>query len=303
MPIEIPPLSRRAFMASSLAAASSLLIPDALHAAGEPVDPHRFALLSDTHIAADLAAVLRGVTMAEHLRKAVADVAALSPRPAAAFINGDLAFGKGLVEDYSALLDVLAPLRRAALPLYVGLGNHDHRDNFRTALPQHDRVGSAVDARQACVVESPRANWFLLDSLDKTNEVPGTIGVAQLKWLADQLARRADKPALVMVHHNPDREDPTRGGLTDTVALLDLLHAHRNAKALFYGHSHQWSIREENGLHLVNLPAVAYVFQEGMPSGWVDVRLSENGATLELRCVDPAHKQHGEKHDLTWRAA
>ena len=35
-----------------------------------------------------------------------------------------------------------------------------------------------------------------------------------------------------------------------------------------------------------------------MPSGWVDMHLTDGGATLELRCIDVTHKQHGEKHDL-----
>jgi hypothetical protein len=31
------------------------------------------------------------------------------------------------------------------------------------------------------------------------------------------------------------------------------------------------------------------------------VKLAQDGATLELRCIDPAHKQHGETHNLEWR--
>src|SRR4051794_35525217 len=98
MPIYLPPLSRRRFLAGSLAAASGLALGRALRAAGEGAsqpDPHRFALLSDVHIAADPAAVLRKVTMAENLKKAVAEVTALSPLPANSAINGDLALGTG----------------------------------------------------------------------------------------------------------------------------------------------------------------------------------------------------------------
>jgi hypothetical protein len=61
-------------------------------------------------------------------------------------------------------------------------------------------------------------------------------------------------------------------------------------------------VKEQDGLHLVNLPAVAYAFQDGYPIGWVDWRLSDSGAKLELRCVDPAHPQQGEKHELAWRS-
>jgi 3',5'-cyclic-AMP phosphodiesterase len=305
MPLYLPPISRRRFLTGSIAAASAIALGDTLWgAANQPPserDPHRFALLSDVHIAADPAAVLRKVTMAEHLKKVAAEVAGLSPLPAWGVINGDLAMGTGEAGDYATLLDLLKPLRAAGLPVHLALGNHDRRDRFRAALPQSDRADTPLKDREAYLIESPRANWFVLDSLGETNKVPGTVGDQQRKWLADGLDARKDNPAIVMVHHNPDREDPTRGGLTDTVALLELLASRKQAKALIFGHTHHWSFAEENGLHLINLPAVAYVFQEGDPSGWTDVKLTDAGASFKLRCVDPAHKKHGEKHELKWR--
>ena len=305
MPVHLPPLSRRAFLAGSLATVSGLLLGDSAWGADErgAADPHRFALLSDVHVAANRAAIQRNVVMADHLAGVVAEVAALSPRPAAAAVDGDLALGTGEAGDYAVLLDLLKPLRAAGVPVHLALGNHDHRDRFRAALPAPERRATPIKEKHAYVVESPRANWFILDSLDQTNAVPGTLGETQLRWLAEGIDARKDKPALVVVHHNPDPEDPTRGGLTDTFPLLELIKSRRQAKALFYGHTHRWSVRQDEGPYLVNLPAVAYVFREGDPSGWVDVRLTETGATLELRCVDPAHKQHGEKHELRWRDA
>jgi 3',5'-cyclic AMP phosphodiesterase CpdA len=301
MPLYLPPISRRTFVLGSVAAA--ILGPRGARGADErpPADADRLALLSDTHVAADRAAVMRGVTVAEHLAKVVAEVAAVSPRPAAALVNGDLALGLGEAGDYATLLELVKPLREAGLPLHLTLGNHDHREHFRAAVPEGQRDKPAVADREAYAVESPRADWFVLDSLRKTNEVGGAVGEAQLHWLAEQLDARKDKPALVMVHHNPDEEDPTRGGLADTKALLDLLAPRKQVKALFFGHTHAWSLREREGLHLVNLPPVAYVFQAGLPSGWVDMKMAEGGATLQLRCVDASHRQHGEKHELKWR--
>ena len=304
MPIHLPPLSRRQFLAGAAAAGSALLLPNALRAADDkaPADPHRFALLSDTHVAADRAAVMRGVTMARNLESVIASLAALSAPPAAAFVNGDLALGEGFAGDYATLVDLLAPLRAAGTSILLGLGNHDHRDRFRAALPEAQRKTSVPD-HQSARVESPRADWYVLDSLRETNEVAGALGDAQLKWLAESLDARPGKPAIVMVHHNPDDKAPHGGGLADTPELLALLTPRKQAKALVFGHTHAWSVREENGLHLINLPPTAYIFAEGMPNGWVDARLTESGCTLELRCLDPNHRQHGEKHDLKWRAA
>ena len=51
-------------------------------------------------------------------------------------------------------------------------------------------------------------------------------------------------------------------GLSDSEGLLAAVWPRRNVKALFYGHTHKWSFRKDpaSGLHLVNLPAVAYAF-------------------------------------------
>jgi 3',5'-cyclic AMP phosphodiesterase CpdA len=301
MPITLPPLSRRQFLARSAAAASALAQGPLLRGADvSRADADRFALLSDIHIAADRAKVSRMANMADHLVAAVKEVAALSPRPVAGFINGDLAFGTGESGDYATMLELLRPLREAGLPLHLTLGNHDHRQRFLAAVPAEQVDKSPVADRVACLVESPRANWYVLDSLKQTNETPGVVGEEQLKWLSGALDERASKPAIVMVHHNPDL-DPTHKALTDTAALLEVLTPRKHVKALLFGHTHAWSVKEQDGLHLVNLPAVAYAFQDGYPVGWVDWHFTDDGAQLELRCVGPAHPQQGEKHGLKWR--
>jgi hypothetical protein len=128
------------------------------------------------------------------------------------------------------------------------------------------------------------------------------LGEGQLRWLAHELDRRDDRPALIVLHHNPDtREKPS--GLTDTQALMDVVAPRKHVKAVIFGHTHAWShVVRNDGLHLVNLPPTAYVFVKDMPNGWVDAQLGERGMTLELRCLDAKHRQHGEKKTLNWRA-
>ena len=91
-------------------------------------------------------------------------------------------------------------------------------------------------------------------------------------------------------------------GLKDTLPLLDIIRPRKQLKAYIYGHTHHWSVeRDGSGIHLVNLPPVGYVFREGEPSGWVHANLTASGMTLELRCVDPSHKAHGQRFHLDWR--
>ena len=196
-------------------------------------------------------------------------------------------------------VNTLQPLRKAGVPVHMAMGNHDQRANFWKAFSPAEGAKMLVDQRQVSIVPSPRANWFVLDSLDVTNKTPGVCGEKQLAWLSQALDQHAEKPAIVMVHHNPDeREQPS--GLVDTAALYAALESRKHVKALFFGHTHNWSVTERKGLHLINLPPTAYVFGEGKPNGWVDVQLLEGGMKLQLHCLDANHALHKKTHDLRW---
>ena len=106
----------------------------------------------------------------------------------------------------------------------------------------------------------------------------------------------------MLVHHNPGQVDNS-SGLQDTQALLDVLRPRKQVKAWIYGHTHLWEVKQdESGIHLVNLPPVAYVFKAGNPSGWVHATLARDGMKLELRSLDAKHPAHGQVVDLKWRA-
>ncbi len=107
-----------------------------------------------------------------------------------------------------------------------------------------------------------------------------------------------------MAHHTPQFEPPADGkpwgGLKDTREFFELLGDHRHVKAFLYGHSHVWDHSKRGALQLINLPPVAYVFQEGLPNGWVRAQLRENGLTLELRTLDPQHGKNRERVEVRW---
>ena len=301
MPITLHPMTRRGFLRLSFASAAALALSDEISQGAPTSDPHRLALLSDVHIAADRSAHERGTVMFDNLVQARAEVLALEPAPAAVFINGDCAYHNGEAGDYETLLRLLQPIRERGLPLHLSMGNHDNREHLWKSIPDIEVHAGGMDDRQVMIVECERANIFMLDSLQKTNFTPGALGEKQLHWLCSALDARQQRPAIVMVHHQPDQSEKP-SGLTDTKALLDALLPRRNVKALFYGHTHHWEVSQREQMHCVNLPAVAYVFKAGDPSGWVDAQLRESGMRIELRCLDKSHPKNGETFDLTWRA-
>lgn len=303
MPVHLPPISRRRFIATSLAAGAALSLPRDLFADEKAVDPHSFALLSDCHINADRELISNKINMTAQFTQCCAEVVALPKRPAAAFVNGDLAHLKGEPGDYEAFIALVKPLREAQIPVTLTMGNHDHRPNFFAALPKGgNKEETPVAERHVSVVKGERANWFFLDTLKETNKTPGLVGEEQLKWLAAALDEHKDKPALVMAHHTPAFGDPkTTFGVIDSDALFDVLLPRKHVKAFIHGHSHDWRIYNKEDLHIVGLPATAYVFNPRKPSGWVHLNLTEGGATLEVKAIDPRHPEHGKVTDLGWR--
>ena len=301
MPIHLPPISRRRFLKRSFAAGAGLVLGQELLALGKSAEENSWALFSDIHLAADRSLKVRGINMTEHFKAVSRELQALPKRPVGLFITGDCAYNSGETGDYAVVSDLLKPIRKQGLPVHLALGNHDNRERFWEAFTQEKAAKRPLSDRQTSLLQTNSVNWFILDSLEKTLSTPGLLGQEQLDWLSRTLDANSSKPAIVLVHHNPGLEGGNMG-LKDTFPFLEILRPRRQVKAYIYGHTHDWKIQTDNtGLHLVNLPPVAYVFQEGKPAGWIHARLRIDGMQLELRCVDTAHKEHGRKVDLTWR--
>jgi 3',5'-cyclic-AMP phosphodiesterase len=303
MPIILPQLSRREFLKrAALAGAAAVLTPGCASLAGKSRDKHTFAFFSDPHIAADAAFKNSGVNMADNLAACVRELAAWPVKPATVIVNGDLAFKSGLPEDYATFGRLIEPVRALA-PVHLTLGNHDERENFWHAFPHDAQQLKSVPQRQLAVFSSDRANWFLLDSLDKTNSTPGELGAAQLDWLSAGLAAQKELPAIIVAHHNLQTPGMTPG-IKDSAALEDLFARHQQVKAFIFGHTHDWHVsRHASGVHLINLPPTGYVFSRGRPSGWVRATLARDGAEFELRSLDAKHPEHAQVHQLKWRTA
>ena len=302
MPFHLPPISRRRFLQSSIAAGAAFATAEHVSAASGSEKTETWALLADTHIAADPRTKRSNVNMAGHLEQVVSEVVGRRETLGGALIDGDCAFVEGAAGDYATLLELLRPARAAGLSVHLMLGNHDHRERFWEAVPGSKTSERPVESRHAGVVEGPVANFFLLDSLMETNVTPGKLGEVQIAWLGRELDARSEKPAIVFGHHHPVRQAQGTG-LVDSAALFELLVSRRQVKAYVYGHTHHWRVARWEDIHLVNLPPVAYPFIGRDPSGWVEMNLRPEGATLVLNSIDRGHRAHGERVALDWRGS
>jgi Icc protein len=277
-----------------------------LAAGAEAESPGYVALLADTHVDADSLAEVGKTTkynMTKNLEAAVADVLKQPERPKAAVVVGDLARSMGQTGDYERFLSLIRPLRDAGVPVHLAMGNHDDRDHFLDVLKPEADVPSAVESRYVGVADAAGLRLVILDSLEMPRQVGGKLHAPQRAWLAKTLDAQPKTPTLVMVHHNPAvKKEDVPHCLADAEELLEILRPRAQVKALVFGHTHTWSLRGDDGLHLVNLPAVGYPFADAQPIGWCRLEPRADGATIVLRRNTAGHVDEHARVDLKWRA-
>ncbi len=124
--------------------------------------------------------------------------ATFAPRPDVVIITGDLT-ECGLEEEYANLAAILA--RTLTIPVYVVPGNHDRRDNLRSAFAHLPGVTADPEFVQYAIEDYP-VRIVMLDTL-----VPGAshglLSAAQLAWLDQTLAAQPSRPTLIGMHHPP----------------------------------------------------------------------------------------------------
>src|SRR5688572_21372772 len=265
------PVNRREFLGHSARALALLALSERTGLLGQEAGAEkqvRWALLSDTHVPADSKNEYRKFLPWENLKTVVPQV--IESRPEGVILNGDAARLTGELADYEAVKELLAPLAERA-PVHIGLGNHDDRDNFFKVFNPPSGNRQKVAGKHVLLIERPFIRLILLDSLLYVNKVAGLLGKTQREWLARYLQEADDRPIVMFVHHTLGDGD---GDLLDVERLLRLTRAHKSVKAIFYGHSHKYVFSQEDGMHMINIPAVGYNFSDDEPVGWVEDRKS-----------------------------
>lgn len=171
-----------------------------------------------------------------HLRRWVARLNALSPRPDLVLATGDLV-NEGQPDEYRILAEILAWLE---IPIYLMPGNHDDRDNLRAAFPEHGYLGGTGAFINYVIEDHP----LRIIALDTTipGEVGGEVCPARLTWLSARLSEASVQPTLVAMHHPPfDTGIPAMDtvGLEGKAEFADVVRPHRQIRRIVAGHLHR----------------------------------------------------------------
>lgn len=288
----MPPMDRRSFLRTGALGAIATLVAHPSRAEGDSL---HLAMLSDTHIPADKLPGARGYNAYEQLKSIVPDL--IATKADGLVIAGDAAQLTGEREDYVALLEALQPVTEQ-MPTYIALGNHDDREKFFATVSALSGARQEVEGKHVTVIEHDVVRLILLDSLMYVRQRGGFLGKAQRYWLADYLAKHADRPVALMFHHTLGDGD---NDLLDDIRLFQLLEPHKHVRAIFHGHSHRWNTYERQGIPIINLPTSAHIWTPDQPIGWVDAIFRPGGIHLTLHAFAGNTTDTGRTFDFEWR--
>ena len=291
-------MNRRNFLKTSLTALGTVAVLNTGCAPGlkrNKYQPSRWALLSDTHIPEYVNNNYREFYPYKNLQKVVPGI--ISALPDGIAITGDLARLTGQPGDYANLKKLLEPIAEKR-PVFMALGNHDNRDNFVKVFDNTPGEKQSVQGKHVVVANKPPARLIIMDSLLYTNKTPGLLGKAQRQWLESYLTECDDTPTILCFHHSLEDGD---GDLLDLPRLLPVIKPIRKVKAIVYGHSHVYKFTKYEGIHLINLPAVGYNFNDSDPVGWVEASLTARGGDFKLHAIGGNTSNDQNVTKLKWR--
>jgi acid phosphatase type 7 len=189
----------------------------------------------------------------------VARIAADSP--AAIFINGDVVWHGGVVDDYAVMRTETAVWRDRGIPVFPTLGNHEFSQcEEQQCLANWNSANPQLDGRRWYSVEvGPRLRAIALDTDTDLQD-----GSPQRAWLANELDNLPNSVDFVLIYlHHPlvaDLQDGSnashnpRPNELALAAYLKVVAARSHARLLVCsGHIHNYERHVQDGvLYLVS---------------------------------------------------
>ena len=156
------------------------------------------AQISDLHIKARGTVLAHMPHVSGPLRRALATINRLVPRPDAILATGDLV-ELGMLDEYQKLRFLLA---EAQIPVYLMPGNHDRRRVMRAVFADHEYLGGGGPIQ--FVIEGVLSRVVALDSSEFGHR-GGYLDPERLAWLETVLRQAPNTPTLLALHHPPFR--------------------------------------------------------------------------------------------------
>jgi 3',5'-cyclic-AMP phosphodiesterase len=226
-------------------------------------DPHLYGLEGES---------LRGVATLPALTAALAHARTRDWPPDALLVTGDI-----VQDDPAGYVHFRRLFGTLGAPVLCLPGNHDEPEAMRRELAQQPFVlGGYVDLGRWRIV--------LLDSC-VPGAAGGALGAAELARLEEALASAGGRHCMVCLHHHPVPMSSRwldRVGLSNAAEFLHTIDAHRNVRAIVWGHVHQAFDTLRKGVRLLATPSTCAQFLPNSDDFAVDPRPPAY-RTFELR--------------------
>ena len=224
-----------------------------------------FIQISDSHIDDDK--LVMGVDSQANLGAIVSVIS--QKNYDALLISGDLAHN-GTLESYQILQKILDPIETE---IYVLPGNHDDLSNLSQVFNKSYLCNFTIDCWEVITIDSVQAG-----------KVSGRLSDEQLYSLSQEISSSSAKYIILCLHHPPvsmqsDWDDEM--SLENPEDLFAVIDQYDNIKAVMWGHAHQSSEFNRNGVKLFSCPSTALQFNGSSSIGYNHYTLNDNG---EIYC-------------------
>jgi Icc protein len=213
--------------------------------------PIRLLHVTDPHLYAQRDATMRGVNTFESFQAVLQHVAANERQPTAIIATGDLVQDETR-QGYERFCKLVG---ESGVPVHCIPGNHD-APPIMSELLSNAPFHYCGDARYA--------GWqlIMLDTTARWHE-SGQMHAEELQRLDRTLAANPGQHALLCMHHHPT---PMGSAWLDRINLLNsdeflaVVERHNNVRGIVWGHVHQESDRELNGIRMLSSPSTCSQF-------------------------------------------
>jgi 3',5'-cyclic-AMP phosphodiesterase len=232
----------------------------------------RLTLFTDPHLYGGESESLRGVATLPALNAVLAHARERDWPPHAVLVTGDL-----VQDDPAGYPHFRRVFGALGVPVLCLPGNHDEPQAMRRELAGEPFVlGGFVDIGGWRIV--------LLDSCIP-GAASGALSAATLAELEQALGSAGKRHCMVCLHHHPVPMASRwldRVGLTNAAEFLHTIDAHRNVRAIVWGHVHQTYDALRKGVRLLATPSTCAQFLPNSEDFAVD-RRPPAYRTFELR--------------------
>ena len=193
----------------------------------------KFIVITDTHIVPNKN-LCNGLDSYSRLKIAINSINNDHPDADFCVIAGDIA-DQG---DESSYLRFKKLISKLNIPLYLTIGNHDNRDNFKKIFNEEYSDENGFIQK---IIKIKNQKIIILDTCNENLLGEGKLCQVRLKWISKHLKNQKELPTIIIMHHHVSK---IKSPYIDLISLenpndlFKVLKEHSSIRHIISGHVH-----------------------------------------------------------------